>query len=84
MDMGRIRAWIATASAAVGLILSGVTLVVPDWIERMFDVAPDAGGGEAEWLTAVVFLAVAVVCSGWATLEWRSVRIAAKRTSQPT
>jgi hypothetical protein len=82
MDMGRVRAWTATVSAALGLILCGVTVVVPDWLERVFEVRPDAGGGEAEWLTAAGLLAIAVVCSGWASLEWRSVRVAAKRTSR--
>ena len=84
MDMGHIRAWIATASATAGLILSGVTLVVPNWLERIFEVEPDAGGGEVEWLTAAGLLAVAVVCIGWASLEWRSIRTAAKRTAQPS
>src|SRR5262249_5256852 len=58
----------------LGVGLSVLTLIEPDWIEEFFRVEPDAGSGEAERLVAGVLIAVSVVLIGWAALEWRAPR----------
>ncbi|MGI8459870.1 MAG: hypothetical protein ACR2LI_17375 [Propionibacteriaceae bacterium] len=55
-----LKAKVEYALAAVAGVLTVLTLVWPTWIESLFGAAPDAGGGEAEWLVALVFAAAAV------------------------
>ena len=72
--MARLRAWIVTVLASVSLGLTVATVFVPDWIERLFDSAPDNGSGEVEAGIALAFLAVTVVLTVGALLAWRQVR----------
>jgi hypothetical protein len=48
-----------------------ITYFWPDWIERVFDAAPDQGSGEAEWGTAAVLGLITIVFSVLARMEWR-------------
>ena len=66
----RLEATLAIASA----ILSAVTFVYPDWIERVFDVDPDAGSGALEWIIAVGALVGALALGFAARREWRLTR----------
>ena len=56
----RTRIWIETTLAAIATLLTVVTLVLPTWIEILFDAAPDAGDGSAERAFALVWIIVAV------------------------
>ena len=47
------------------------TLVVPDWIEAVFHVDPDAGNGSAERLVVGVMVAITVALFVAAGYEWR-------------
>jgi hypothetical protein len=55
----------ATGVAAV------ITAIVPDWIEEVFHIDPDAGNGSLEWL---IVLALALVTVGLSALAWRERR----------
>ena len=57
----RRRFWAESVLAIATGILAVVTAVVPDWIEVVFRVDPDAGSGSAEW-AAVAVLAVVSLC----------------------
>lgn len=57
----RRRYWIELACSAVAGLLAVVTAIVPDWIEEVFHVDPDAGSGTLEWGLVLAFLAVAVL-----------------------
>jgi hypothetical protein len=48
----RGRFWFESVFALVSAILSVVTLVVPDWIEAVFNVDPDHHSGALEWAIA--------------------------------
>ena len=53
------------AVAGVGALVSAgcvvLSVVWPDWIERVFDVSPDGGDGSTEWgVTAVAVVATLV------------------------
>jgi hypothetical protein len=61
MQRQRLRFLIETGSGALSAILLILALVVPDWIERMFAVAPDGGNGSDEWV--VVVLGAAMLAS---------------------
>ena len=50
----RVEALLGLLSAA----MLAITMVVPDWIERAFGLAPDGGDGSDEWAWA---LSLAVV-----------------------
>jgi hypothetical protein len=47
---------IETTLGAVSTVAFIVTLIVPDWIERIFGFEPDGGDGSTEWGLAI-FLA---------------------------
>ena len=57
----RRRFWAESVLAIATGILAVVTAVVPDWIEVVFRVDPDAGSGALEWL---VVAALTVACLG--------------------
>jgi hypothetical protein len=57
----RLRLRIEQVLAGISAALCLLSLVYPEWIEAFTGLEPDAGSGEAEWLVAVAFLAVAVV-----------------------
>ena len=50
--MRRSRLRVDAVLASLNAFILVLTLVVPDWIEAVFHVDPDAGSGELEWLIA--------------------------------
>ena len=73
MDVhARVRFFVETAAAVLGTWLGAVTLLWPDWIERVFSVDPDGGSGLDEWLVAAAAFSVAVVSALLARREWRA------------
>ena len=69
------RTWLyrveITASLSA-LALFALTLVDPQWIERVFDESPDGGDGSTErWLVGGAFLVASVLA---ALLAWRERR----------
>lgn len=71
MPAVRRRFWVETAAATVGLILTVITLVLPDWIEVVLGVDPDGGSGAVEWILVGIAAAVTVVASLAARRELR-------------
>jgi hypothetical protein len=67
----RSRFWVEAVLAAVGLLAGVVTLVVPDWIERLGAEVGDNGSGSTERLVALVVIAAALSCAMLARIEWR-------------
>jgi len=55
----------------ISAALFALTLWVPDWIERAFDLAPDGGDGSAEWGLAAAFAVASIVLVSDAALVWR-------------
>ena len=71
----RIRIWTETALAGLSAFLCLLTLVWKDWLEGVFGWDPDAHSGSAEWLIALVLLALAL---GLGFLARRDRRAAAQ------
>ncbi|HEX5087841.1 MAG TPA: hypothetical protein VFV89_08535 [Nocardioides sp.] len=67
----RARFWVEAALAGLAAVLAAVTAVVPDWIERLTGAHPDSGGGELEWMFALVPAAIALALAVAARREWR-------------
>jgi MFS superfamily sulfate permease-like transporter len=68
----RVRFVLETATAVLGSGLAALTLLWPDWIERVFGVDPDGGSGLDEWLIVAAAFSVAVASALLARREWRA------------
>jgi len=66
--------YVEAGLAAIFAVTFLITLVSPDWVERVFDAATDRGSGEAEWSIAAVLGLITIVFSGLARMEWRRAR----------
>ncbi len=73
----RRRFWAETVVAVVCLLTGVVTLVVPDWIERLGGGGGDAGSSATERLVAVVVITVALTAAVLARIEWRRCTVVA-------
>ena len=78
MERLRRRHRLEVVLAVICAALSVLTLVFPDWIERVTGLEPDAGSGALEWAIAGVFLVAAVVSTLLARRDHR--RLAADRS----
>jgi hypothetical protein len=67
----RSRFWVEVGLAAATAALAVATMIWHDWIEILFEVEPDGGSGELEWLLTAA-LAVLAVGSRWRH-KWSSV-----------
>ncbi len=57
--------------ALLSATLLALTLVMPDWLEVLFGLAPDAGDGSAEWGMAFTLAIATLVLFGSAGRTWR-------------
>jgi hypothetical protein len=62
---------VETLLAALTAALATLTAAWPAWIEGMFGIDPDHGGGSFEWVVVVGFAVTAVLL---AMLAWRDRR----------
>lgn len=65
------RMWVELVSGIVSAALLAVTIIVPDWIEVLFDEAPDGGDGSLEWVLALTCATVSVLMFALAGRSWR-------------
>lgn len=73
--IGRPRFWTEIGLGVVSALLLALTLAVPDWIERVFEVEPDAGDGSAEWgLALALSIATLVLFVDAGRIWWRAAR----------
>ncbi len=72
--MRRSRLRVDAVLAILNALLLLLTLAVPDWIEVVFRVDPDAGSGELEWLIAGAFALGTVGFGLAARRQWRLSR----------
>lgn len=64
------RSWVEAVFGLVSAAMFALTLVLPDWIERLFDLAPDGGDGSAEWQWTASFAVAAVLLFADASRVW--------------
>jgi hypothetical protein len=53
--------WIEAILGVISAALLALALALPDWIERVFAIAPDGGDGSTEWGWAAGFAIVTVL-----------------------
>lgn len=75
----RRRYWAEVAASIASALLFLLTLARPDWIEAIFEVEPDGGSGELEWVLVAVLLASTLAFS---SLAWWEQRRAAGNAGQ--
>jgi hypothetical protein len=68
--LARRRFWLECALALVSATLTLGTVFVHDWIEVLFGIDPDAGGGQLEAAATIVATAVTVLLVLAARREW--------------
>jgi hypothetical protein len=68
----RTRFWIESGMGVLSATLALLTLIWPDWIERIFGYEPDAGNGSIEVSLTVAMAIATVVLALLARSEWRS------------
>ncbi len=67
----RVRFWIEFALTVLGGALSLLSLLVPNWLERLFGSAPDNGSGALEWAIALGILSATALSGFLVRWEWR-------------
>jgi hypothetical protein len=67
----RTRFWVEAAFAVISGVLLIVTFLWRDWIEILFDAAPDGGDGSLEWIITASLLTSMVIFSVLGRQEWR-------------
>lgn len=78
LDTTKLFAEMVVALASSGAAIA--TLVEPEWIERLFDVAPDGGDGSLETWVVVTACVIAGAVFGWrAAVRLRRDRVTARR-----
>lgn len=70
----RIRYQIERALAVLCAVALAITLVVPDWIERLFEISPDGGDSSAEWALSIGLVIATVAFSLLARHDRRALR----------
>ena len=75
------RLRVETLIAIVAFGLGVVTVVWPDWIERILRVDPDGGSGSLEWAIVLSLFAVSLVSSLLANRERRHLRLASRTSA---
>lgn len=74
----RRRTWVEVATAIVASLSALVTIAVPAWIEVIFRVDPDGGGGGLEVAIVGVLVGIAILASIAARGEWLRVQTPAR------
>jgi hypothetical protein len=66
-----VRFWVESVACVFSAVLLCVTLAVPVWIEAVFYVDPDHGGGVLEWGVALATAAASFCTLILARKDWR-------------
>lgn len=70
------RFWAEIAVSVIAIAATVLTLIVPQWIERVFGIDPDRGSGALEWIIVGFLAAVAVLALALAWGEKRTLHAA--------
>lgn len=73
MRLQRLRMAVKLAAGVGSALACAVTLVWPDWIERLSGLDPDGGRGDAEWGVVLTLGMVAISSLALAWRDWRGL-----------
>jgi hypothetical protein len=63
--------WVEVLLGLISTVFLVLTILLPDWLEVLFRLAPDAGTGSAEWGLALSLAAMSILMFGFAGFTWR-------------
>jgi hypothetical protein len=69
-NMRPTRFWLEVVFGVANAALLTMTLVWPDWIERIFNLAPDSGDGSVEWGWSAGFAVATLIFFADAGRRW--------------
>jgi hypothetical protein len=69
-----IRMIVEYVLAGVFVVLTILTLVMPQWIEAIFRIDPDRGSGALEWAIVAVFGVLALIAAAFGTKDAIALR----------
>lgn len=79
----RARARFEAALAVAALLLAALTLIEPEWIERVFAIDPDEGSGALEWIVVGVLVLLALASAVGARRDRQRLRDLAAHAASP-
>ena len=65
------RIWVELMLGLISAVSLTLAIVLPNWMELLFHLAPDAGDGSAERGFALLWAAISVLMFGLAGRTWR-------------
>lgn len=65
------RIWAEVFLGLMSTAFLALTILLPDWIEMLFGLMPDAGDSSAEWGLALSWALVSVLMFAFAGRTWR-------------
>ena len=65
------RIWVELMLGLISAVSLTLAIVLPNWMELLFRLAPDAGDGSAERGFALLWAAISVLMFGLAGRTWR-------------
>ena len=69
--------WVPCIICVVAIAATVLSLVQPQWIERVSGASPDEGSGESEWWITAVTVAIAIGSLAVTRWRWRRIQPAA-------
>jgi hypothetical protein len=66
--------WIELLLSLISALLTVLTIAWPDWIERIFEVDPDAGSGSSEWGITLAFIVATLMLAALTRRTWHRDR----------
>jgi hypothetical protein len=72
-ESGQMTRWhLEYGLSGVFVFLAVLTAVVPDWIEVVFGVEPDAGSGALEWAIVGMFGVLAAIAAAFGRRDYKA------------
>jgi hypothetical protein len=65
------RIWVELMLGLMSTVSLTLAILLPNWMELLFRLAPDAGNGSAEWGFAFLWATTSVLMFGLAGRTWR-------------
>jgi hypothetical protein len=66
-----VRIWVELTLGLISAVSLTLAIVLPNWMELLFRLAPDAGDGSAERGFALLWATISVLMFGLAGRTWR-------------
>lgn len=66
-----VKVWVEMTLGMISAVSLSLAIVMPNWMERLFQLAPDAGDGSAERGFALLWAVISTLMFGLAGRTWQ-------------